>query len=168
MGALSGQQALEMIRKKAPDLILLDINMPEMNGFEVAKRLKGDPELEHIPVIFISALDDLDSKLRAFECDGVDYICKPFEAAEVLARVKTQLELLRLRRESLRHAQEMEHFAFMAAHDLKAPCNAIETYCNMLMGNQAEVNDSILKNLKSATGGLRSLVDGLLELGEST
>jgi len=91
--ALDGATALLSVHAKQPDLIILDINMPKMNGFEVCKKLKADQETAWIPVIFISALNDLESKITAFEVGGVDYIVKPFASQEVLARVKMHLEL---------------------------------------------------------------------------
>jgi len=88
-----GAEALEFVRKRSPDLILLDILMPDMNGFEVCKRLKADPETRDIPVIFLSALDGILDKVNAFAVGGVDYITKPFQAEEVLARVHTHVTL---------------------------------------------------------------------------
>ncbi len=93
---LHGRQALAAAARHTPDLVLLDINMPEMNGFEVCAQLKTDPRLREIPVLFISALAETDDKMRAFTAGGVDYLTKPFQAAEVLARVKTHLNLRRL------------------------------------------------------------------------
>jgi putative two-component system response regulator len=91
--ALDGPTALLSIQAKHPDLIILDINMPKMNGFEVCKKLKSDKDTASIPVMFISALNDLESKITAFNLGGIDYIIKPFASEEVLARVKTHLEL---------------------------------------------------------------------------
>lgn len=89
----SGQSALKSVRLEAPDLILLDIAMPDMDGYEVCERLQADPETRDIPVIFISALNDAMDKVPAFEVGGVDYISKPFQVQEVLARVRTHLAL---------------------------------------------------------------------------
>ena len=91
--ASSGKIALDAIAKKAPDLILLDIKMPEMDGYEVCLRLKSNPATSQIPVLFISALTDVGDKLRAFEVGGLDYINKPFQIEEVKARVSTHLQL---------------------------------------------------------------------------
>lgn len=108
--APNGEQALATIRKEAPDLILLDIMMPVMDGFEVCRQLKADQKNTGIPVIFISALDETIDKVKAFSMGGVDYITKPFKSDEVLARVRTHLTLRRLQRnlekknEQLRHA----------------------------------------------------------------
>jgi len=94
--AINGPLALTATKAAAPDMILLDINMPEMNGYEVCERLKADPETHDIPVIFISALDETADKVKAFTVGGVDYITKPFQLEEVLARVETHLALRRL------------------------------------------------------------------------
>lgn len=97
--ASSGTEAIAAIETEPPDLVLLDIQMPVMNGYEVCRRLKAVPRLAVIPVIFISALDEVSEKLKGFEVGGVDYVTKPFESAEVLARVGTQVKLFRLQRE---------------------------------------------------------------------
>jgi CheY-like chemotaxis protein len=92
-----GRLALEAAARHLPDLILLDINMPEMNGFDVCKRLKSDDKLSHIPVLFLSALSETRDKVNAFRAGGVDYITKPFQLEEVRARVETHLQLHRAR-----------------------------------------------------------------------
>jgi sigma-B regulation protein RsbU (phosphoserine phosphatase) len=91
-----GSLALAATRAEAPDLILLDIRMPEMDGYQVCEHLKGDTETRNIPIIFISALDATQDKVKAFTVGGVDYITKPFQCEEVLARVETHLALRRL------------------------------------------------------------------------
>lgn len=91
--ANNGEMALKAVSKKAPDLILLDILMPHMDGFEVCKHLKADAQARDIPVIFISALSELKDKVAAFKAGGVDYITKPFQMEEVLARLETHLSL---------------------------------------------------------------------------
>ena len=91
--AISGEIALRTVKAGLPDLILLDIVMPGMDGYEVCRRLKSEKKTREIPIIFISALSEIENKMRAFSEGGVDYISKPFHAQEVLARVKTQLAL---------------------------------------------------------------------------
>ena len=91
--ALSGKLALQGAQAEPPDLILLDINMPEMNGYQVCERLKSDEKLREAPVIFISALNETLDKVKAFSSGGVDYITKPFQFEEVHARIRTHLEL---------------------------------------------------------------------------
>jgi len=97
--AINGPLALTATQAAPPDMILLDINMPEMNGFEVCERLKADKDSRDIPIIFISALDETADKVKAFIIGGVDYITKPFQLEEVLARVETHLTLRRLQKQ---------------------------------------------------------------------
>ncbi|BBO91064.1 response regulator [Desulfosarcina ovata] len=92
-----GKMALAAAQRKRPNLILLDINMPEMNGFEVCEVFKATPGLKDIPIVFISAISDTEDKVRAFNIGGVDYITKPFQMEEVYARVDTHLQLHRAR-----------------------------------------------------------------------
>ena len=97
--ANSGKRALRAIRVEQPELIMLDINMPEMDGYQVCQELKADINTRAIPIIFISALDDVLDKVKAFKLGAVDYVTKPFQAEEVLARIENQLTLSRLRKE---------------------------------------------------------------------
>jgi len=97
--ALSGEIALRSVEVNKPDLILLDIRMPKMDGFEVCKHLKNSLDTKDIPVIFISAMDDISDKVKAFNVGGIDYITKPFEKEEVLARIKTHVTLNSLQKE---------------------------------------------------------------------
>ena len=106
--AESGCQALEMARARKPDLILLDIVMPGISGYEVCSLLKNDPELAHIPVIFLSSLDSVGDKVKAFEKGGVDYLTKPFEFREVKARVETHLKIFNLQKELEKHNRHLE------------------------------------------------------------
>ncbi len=103
-----GAMALRAAKKSSPDLILLDIMMPEMDGFEVCHRLKEDEALKDIPVIFISALDDTANKVKAFSEGGVDYVSKPFHEEEVLARVGTHLDLRRSQNELQKYSLHLE------------------------------------------------------------
>ncbi|UER67593.1 diguanylate cyclase [Borrelia sp. BU AG58] len=95
--AVNGFDALKQVKFDSPDLILLDVLLPDISGYEVCKRLKGDPETRDIPVIFISSRDSTDAQLEGFNVGGVDYILKPFNSRIIDARIKTHLELKRLR-----------------------------------------------------------------------
>ena len=95
--ANSPQLAIDSALAQPPSLILLDVRMPEMDGFEVCRRLKQDERTRYIPIIFISALQEVQDRVRGFEAGGVDFITKPFLKEEVIARVRTHLELHRLR-----------------------------------------------------------------------
>ncbi|MBI3924017.1 MAG: response regulator [Armatimonadetes bacterium] len=116
----SGKLALKAADSDPPDLILLDINMPEMDGFETCRRLKADRRLREIPVIFISALTETMDKVKAFGCGGVDYVTKPFQFEEVLARVETHLTLRKLRQQLERHNRHLEELVAEQVRDIAA------------------------------------------------
>jgi sigma-B regulation protein RsbU (phosphoserine phosphatase) len=103
------QLALDSALAQPPKLILLDVKMPEMDGFEVCRRLKQDERTRDIPILFVSALQDVQDKVRGFEVGGVDFITKPFQESEVLARVDTHLTVYRLRREVQTQRDQLEH-----------------------------------------------------------
>jgi CheY-like chemotaxis protein len=105
--ANSGRAALAMIMAKPPEIVLLDIDMPGMDGYDVCRQLKQSDATRDIPVLFLSALDDVFDKVKAFEVGGIDYVTKPFQPLEVLARVGTQLGLARLRQELARKNEEL-------------------------------------------------------------
>lgn len=106
--AINGRRALMAVRSCLPDLIMLDINMPEMDGYEVCRQLKADSYTADIPVIFISALDEVLDKVRAFEVGGADYVTKPFQFGEVLVRIENHLKISRLQKEMERKNQELQ------------------------------------------------------------
>ena len=100
--ASNGNEALDFIRENNVSLLLLDLNMPEMDGYQVCQLLKSDPVTADCAVVFLSALDDVDTKVRGFALGGADYISKPFQAQEVIARVQTHARVIRLERELIR------------------------------------------------------------------
>lgn len=106
--ALSGSMALTAVETLLPDLILLDITMPGMSGYEVCQTLKANPQSRDIPVIFLSALDEVFDKIKAFEVGGVDYMTKPFQVEEVILRINTHLTLSRQRQQLLQHQAILE------------------------------------------------------------
>ena len=130
--AVSGKLALQAARNDPPDLILLDINMPEMNGYEVCAVLKSDERLKDIPVIFLSALTETMDKVKAFGTGGVDYITKPFQFEEVEARVETHLELRRQKNRLQENYNELgelkklrDNLVNLLLHDLRPPLASI-------------------------------------------
>lgn len=145
-GVINGSMALRVAHSVLPDLILLDIKMPDMNGYEVCQRLKATESTRHIPVIFLSALNEVIDKVKAFEVGGVDYISKPFQVQEVLARVENQLTIQRLQKqlwaknlaletanqELERSNRELEQFAHVLCHDLNQPLQSIILHTDML------------------------------------
>jgi len=106
--ANEGEKALDLAHRHHPEVILLDIMMPEMDGYEVCERLKADPETADSAVVFLSALDDLQAKVKGFSLGGADYISKPFESQEVIARVKTHARVIRLEREMQSRNRELQ------------------------------------------------------------
>ncbi len=148
-----GEMALRAVEARAPDLVLLDVNMPGMDGYEVCRRLKADPRWADIPVLFISALTDTADKVRAFQAGGVDYVGKPFQFEEVDARVRTHLELRRKSlalAESLARLQEMEQMrdtlTHMIAHDMRSPLLALQISVQLL-ADAVIANDADAANL---------------------
>ena len=109
--ATSGRRAIATARTYAIDLVLLDVDMPEMNGYEVCRELKSDEATAEVPVIFVSALDAAMDKVAAFEVGGADYVTKPFQVAEVMARIEYQLRLARLKRDLERKNEELAQVA---------------------------------------------------------
>jgi len=117
--AINGALALKAAQKAAPDLILLDVQMPGLDGYEVCRQLKRDAQTRDIPVIFISALDDVLDKVEAFQAGGVDYITKPFQIEEVLARVENQLALHQQREEIATLLARNEQLIALANQELR-------------------------------------------------
>ncbi len=116
--AASGKQALQGAKIEQPDLILLDINMPDLNGYEVCAMLKQDEKLREIPVIFISAMSETIDKVKAFAAGGVDYVPKPFHYEEVQARVETHLKLHRLQMELEKHNKKLEELVLAQVKEI--------------------------------------------------
>ena len=135
--ATSGTQALQRITARKPDLVLLDVLMPDLNGFEVCSRIQAQFGAEAPPVIFLSAADEKDIIVRALECGGVDYVTKPFNRAELLARVQTHIELKLARDAVARAVREKDELMSMVAHDLKNPIGAVRFSAMTLVESSA-------------------------------
>ena len=189
INAESGPEALKRVVAEAPDLILLDIRMPEMDGYAVCECLKADEDTREIPVLFISALDETEDKVRAFTAGGVDYVTKPFQLEEVLARVETHLALrdlqkrlqeanreLSKRLEELASSnaelqarnEELDAFAHTVAHDLKNPLTSLIGYSSLLQKCYAEMSNEDLGrslNLMARSGRkMTNIIEELLLL----
>ncbi|MBE9229156.1 response regulator [Phormidium sp. LEGE 05292] len=171
--ALNGRSAIASAQADTPDLILLDIKMPEMEGYEVCQHLKADPKTRDIPVIFISALDDVMDKVRAFASGGIDYVTKPFQEAEVLARIENQLKIQRLQKKLLqqneelaRSNRELEQFAYVVSHDLQQPLQVITGFAKiMMLQYQNSLNETALDYLNrifDSGGRMQRLIQDLL------
>lgn len=143
-----GGDALETARRELPDLILLDIMMPGMDGFEVCRHLKEEGELADVPVIFMTALDDTASKVKAFAAGGVDFVTKPVQKEETLARIKAQLQLRRLRDDLRREIaakdeaiKDLDGYAHTVAHDLKNPLQGLMVLTETLLNEGETVSE---------------------------
>lgn len=138
--AMNGTEALEKVKSEHPDLILLDVMMPDMDGFEVAGHLKVEPEQAEIPIIFLTALNDSASVVKGFQLGANDFISKPFRREELLIRVEHQLSLVDARRVILRQTEELrktiagrDKLYSVIAHDLRSPMASIKMLCNTIM-----------------------------------
>jgi two-component system, sensor histidine kinase and response regulator len=166
----TGEMALISINNLLPDLILLDIRMPIMNGYDVCQQLKANPKTKDIPIIFLSAADDLAGKIKAFAIGGVDYITKPFQAKDVLVRIANQLTIQRLRNQLMEKNQRLhkeidEHkhtsaalqdakeaaeaasdakgkFLATMSHELRTPLNAILGFTELMRSNSSLPKES--------------------------
>lgn len=162
----SGKLALQAAKADPPDLVLLDINMPVMDGYQVCGELKKDPALATIPVIFISAYGETMDKMRAFRAGGVDYITKPFQVEEVEARVAVHLQLRRQQREletMLARQRELEgmrdSMVHMIVHDLRAPLTAVFNYLDLVREQEAGfISVESVQNLDLAMKASRWMV----------
>jgi signal transduction histidine kinase len=173
MPAQDGATALRVAKSAPPDLVLLDIRMPGMDGYEVCACLKKESSLKDIPVIFISALGDIEDKVKAFEAGGVDYITKPFQQEEVLARVATHLELRRLRL-SLEHSlflqisqriESLQKISQAVAHQLRNPITIISGFANLLI-NKTKLKHpqyEYLEGIRCAAVRIESIIQAVHE-----
>lgn len=193
--ANSGQLALSAIALKAPDLILLDVVMPDIDGYEVCKRLKGDSTTTEIPVIFITIIDSLDEKIKAFQAGAVDYITKPFEEQEILARIKTHLELRKLRKDAvvmneqlrseicdkqilydelvkakeeleISYTEKWDSLANMA-HEIRTPMNSILLAIQIVQSSElSEEQMELLTIAMTSSENLLNLLNDILDLSK--
>ncbi len=125
--AISGARGIKSAKSKYPDIILLDITMPEMDGYQVCQSFKNDPDLCNIPILFISALNETFDKLKAFQAGGVDYITKPFQIEEVVARIETHLTIQRQRKAlqiEITKRQEVEEVLYQSRALLASVLNS--------------------------------------------
>lgn len=145
--ASDGATALKRIALRQPDLILLDLLMPGMDGCEVCRKLKENPAWKDIPVIFLSAADDKDLIVRAFNAGGVDYITKPFNQAELISRVRTQLALKSARDRLAQLAEDKDELIGILTHDLKNHIGGMSMSAELMSRQIARLNDDRLSQL---------------------
>lgn len=172
----NGRLALGAVEQQRPDLILMDVEMPELNGFETCERLRADERFRDIPVIFLSSLSSTDDKVKAFSSGGVDYVTKPFQPEEVIARVETHLRLRRMQKQiadqydALRKLEGMrDSLTHMIVHDLRSPLQGILMSMELLasedMRPNVDVGDTSKRGLRSAQS-LMQIINTLLDVNK--
>ncbi|HEU5081348.1 MAG TPA: hybrid sensor histidine kinase/response regulator [Opitutaceae bacterium] len=164
--ATSGEQALRRVAAKAPDLVLLDVLMPDMDGFEVCRQITERTAGLEIPIIFLSAADDKQLIVRALEGGGVDYVTKPFNPAELISRVRTHLAL-KAARDSLRQlAEDKDELLGILTHDLKNHLGGMQMTAQLLHDRAGKADDKMLTrmsgNILTSTGQMLAFVKQFL------
>lgn len=177
--ASNGRQALEQVEKENPDLVLLDVMMPDMSGFEVAQHLKSNPQTAEIPIIFLTALNSTADIVKGFQVGANDFISKPFDKEELIIRVTHQISLVAAKRLILSKTEELQRtiagrdkLYSVIAHDLRSPMGSIKMVLNMLILNLpfekigAEMYE-LLTMANQTTEDVFSLLDNLLKWTKS-
>jgi two-component system sensor histidine kinase/response regulator len=164
--AEDGEEALALLSDLTPDLILLDVMMPGIDGFETCRRLRTNVSLQDLPVIFMTALSDTREKLSGFAAGAVDYITKPIQHEEALARIATHLKIRRLQRELAGELALKKRFMRIAAHDLRNPLYLIMMAGAVAgrAGADAAALRSAIQDIDSAARQMRSVIDTFLNL----
>ena len=179
--ANGGDVAFKVLAKRLPDLILCDVIMPEIDGYEVCRRLKAEPDHRDIPLIFLTSRTDPDDLLAGFEAGAVDYVTKPFSSGELLARVRTHTELKRARDTILDYAHQLEalngqlktmnteknHILGIVAHDLKNPLTTIMMSAEMVEERVHKVTPASLTEymqmIRRNVDRIRTIITNLLD-----
>lgn len=183
--ATSGRESLELVNREKPDLILLDIQMPGMDGFEVCKILKSNEKTADIPVIFLTASNALQDIIKGFDLGATDYVTKPFQPSELVARVNNHLQLQRARNEIGEKNYQLEdqnkklkeliatrdHLFSIIAHDLRSPIGTLIQMLDYMVENYHEFSPAMLKesliNLRNSVGSSFGLLENLLNWAQS-
>ena len=177
--ASNGRQALEQVEKENPDLVLLDVMMPDMSGFEVAQHLKSNPQTAEIPIIFLTALNSTADIVKGFQVGANDFISKPFNKEELIIRVTHQISLVAAKRLILSKTEELQRtiagrdkLYSVIAHDLRSPMGSIKMVLNMLILNLPAEKIGIemyelLTMANQTTEDVFSLLDNLLKWTKS-
>lgn len=175
----NGREALSQAVGAHPDLILLDVMMPEINGFEVAEKLKADPETQNIPIIFLTALNTTADIVKGFKVGANDFISKPFNKEELVIRVNHQISLIAAKRIILRQTEELrktimgrDKLYSVIAHDLRSPMGSIKMVLNMLILSlpEEQIGPEMFQMLSMAnqsTEDVFALLDNLLKWTKS-
>lgn len=168
MIASSGMEALKMVEKKLPDLILLDIMMPKMDGYEVCQRLKENDLTKELPIIFLTAKSETEDLVKGFRLGGMDYITKPFSNEELLVRIKNHLELksskdiiLKQNQELIKLNKDKNHFLSIAAHDLKNPLFTVKGFSQLISKKNSNLD---MKDIRDYADYISTTADQCLQI----
>jgi len=167
--AEGGQAALVEVNANPPDLILMDVRMPTVDGYQVARLLKSKEDTKNIPIIFLSALDEIEDKMKAFQAGGVDYITKPAQVEEVVMRVQNQLALAAQRRRIEELSSLKDDLISVVSHDLKNPLQLILGYSDLLLDREGpplsrEEAFEAIRKVRENADYMMSIVFDLLDL----
>jgi two-component system, sensor histidine kinase and response regulator len=178
MASFSGEQALRLVEKRKPDLIVLDVMMPGIDGYETCTRLKRDPKLADIPVLFLSALSDSAQRVKGLQVGGVDFISKPFHEEEVVARVGVHVRIKNLEREQENYISQLERMnrekdrlMSIVSHDLRSPLGGIIGLSRIMSdGNEEILQPQLVKKystiITQSAETLVHLVNDLLDIAK--
>lgn len=165
--ATSGLQALDRVTTAHPDLILLDLMMPGMDGLEVCQKLKSNPATNQIPIIFVTASNEQDHLVKAFEQGAVDYITKPFNLLELLARVKTHLELKQAREIVEEAARVKSQFLANMSHEIRTPMNGVLGIAELLLTTELDEQQlNLVKTLRISGENLLMIINDILDFSK--
>ena len=170
--AADGLEALEAIRTRTPDLVVSDVMMPRLDGLGLVRELRADPTSASLPIILLSARAGEDSAIVGLDVGADDYLMKPFSAPELLARVRTHVQLARVRRDLITELEqtnrELDAFSYSVSHDLRAPLRAISGFAQILEEDYADVLDSTgrahIERICNGAVRMTALIDDLLAL----
>lgn len=163
--AESGASALDLVKLNKPNLILLDIMMPHMDGYQTCERLKSSEDTQSIPVLFMTAKSEVSDKVKAFEAGGVDYITKPYQMEEVLARISAHLTIARQKLALEKLLAEKNRFMNIAAHDLRNPLTVIQGWAEIgELSMSGEDSRNIFLNIRSSVRQMASIINDFLAL----
>jgi signal transduction histidine kinase len=160
--AQDGEEALTLAREMHPDVVLLDILMPKKDGYEVLQELKADPDLAHVPVVFLTVRSSVEDVVRGLMLGAHDYLRKPFDVAELMARVMAAARASLLHQELNKRNSELEAFALQASHDLKSPLTAMRGVALTLLRGWEDLDDQTRRDLLERLAGAADRSDRMV------
>ncbi|MDV7138339.1 hybrid sensor histidine kinase/response regulator [Maribacter sp. TH_r10] len=179
LGIRESEKAIPLLEEKKPDLILLDVQMPKLDGFELCENLKSHHVLKEVPIIFLTGLNQTENKIKGLQLGGVDYITKPFNKQELIARIRTHVSLVKAKQKIELQSQKLEQdlviknrLFSIIGHDLRSPLSAIKMQLDFILRGIIDPSDkkfvdSTIHNLANTTDEAFNLLDNLLNWAKS-